>query len=260
MGTGYLTVERVSKTYRTAHGELVEAVHDISFTAEQGEFLAIVGPSGCGKSTLLRMIAGALSWDQGIITVNRREVRGEEGRGRPVKIGMVFQKPSLFAWQTVLGNVLAPIRLMGLPTKPYEARARQLLEMAGLRAFEHRYPAELSGGMQQRAAICRALIHDPDLLLMDEPFAALDAMTRDRLNMELLRLWEQSGKTVVFVTHNIQEAVFLADRVLVLSQRPARLLDDVRVGLPRPRTFAMRTEEAFGRLTLKIYEYFGVPA
>lgn len=258
MSPDYLVVEGVAKRYRTARGDVIEAIRSFSLTVRRGEFVSLVGPSGCGKSTLLKIIAGVIPSDEGRISVAGRPV-GSLGRdGAFAKIGMVFQRPSLFPWQTLLGNVLAPIRLMGRPTGPYEARARELLAMVGLEGFEQRYPHELSGGMQQRVAICRALIHDPDVLLMDEPFAALDAMTRDQLNLQLANIWEASRQTILFVTHNIQEAVFLADRVVVLGPRPSVVLDEVAIDLPRPRTIPMRTERRFGELTLRIYRHFGV--
>lgn len=257
MKSDYLVVDGIAKRYRTARGDVIEAVRRFSLTVRQGEFVALVGPSGCGKSTLLKIVAGVVPSDEGRISVAGRPVGAPGKGGEGAKIGMVFQKPSLFPWQTLLGNVLAPIRLMGQSVKPYEARARELLGMVGLEGFEHRYPHELSGGMQQRVSICRALIHDPDVLLMDEPFAALDAMTRDQLNIQLANIWETSRKTILFVTHNIQEAVFLADRVVVLGPRPSVILDEVDVHLPRPRTIPMRTEKSFGELTLRIYRHFG---
>ena len=258
MSPDYLVVDGVSKRYRTARGDVVEAIRSFSLTMGQGEFVSLVGPSGCGKSTLLKMIAGVIPTDAGEISIGGRPVRSSGLNANAVKIGMVFQRPSLFPWKTVLDNVLAPIRLMGQCTDPYEARGRELLAMVGLSGFEHRYPHELSGGMQQRASICRALVHDPDILLMDEPFAALDAMTRDQLNLQLASIWQASRKTILFVTHNIPEAVFLSDRVVVLGPRPSVVLDDVRIDLPRPRTIAMRTDARFGELTLRIYRHFGI--
>ena len=258
MNPDYLVVDGVSKHYRTARGDVIEAIQSFTLRVGQGEFVSLVGPSGCGKSTLLKIIAGVIPSDSGQISVGGRPVGSSGPRGESVKIGMVFQKPSLFPWKTLLDNVLAPIRLMGQPTGPYEARARELLAMVGLGGFEHRYPHELSGGMQQRASICRALIHDPDVLLMDEPFAALDAMTRDQLNLQLASIWQTSRKTILFVTHNIQEAVFLADRVVVLGPRPSVILEEVKIDLPRPRTIPMRTEQRFGELTLRIYRHFGI--
>lgn len=196
-------------------------------------------------------MAGLLPYDQGTVRIGQQVVKG------PIpSVGLVFQRPVLFRWMSVLGNVLAPVRLMGLRPRDYMERARSLLAMAGLAGFEEKYPHELSGGMQQRVSICRALVHDPAVLLMDEPFGALDAMTRDRMNLELLRIWEQSAKTIVFITHSIDEAVFLGDKVLVLGSRPSRILDEVRVDVPRPRTLATRTSPAFGRLVLHVHEYF----
>lgn len=256
MERSFLEIDSVSKRYTTARGGSVEALRDINLMARQGEFVALVGPSGCGKSTLLKMVAGLLTVDEGAIRLGGDPGQGAGETDRAVKVGMVFQRASLFSWLSVLDNVLAPIRLAGESVCPHVEHARDLLRLTGLEGFENRYPRELSGGMQQRASICRALVWDPELLLMDEPFAALDAFTRDKLNVELLRIWEASRKTVLFVTHNIAEAVFLADRVIVLGPRPGRILDDIRITLPRPRTAAVRASEEFGRLNLQVYGYF----
>ena len=238
-------------TYAAASGP-VEALRDISFDVAPGEFLAIVGPSGCGKSTLLRIVAGLRAVTGGRVEVGGRPVT------RPVaSVGMVFQAPVLLKWRRVIDNVLLPAELAGLSVAPHRARARDLLRLVGLSEFEDKLPGELSGGMQQRASLARALLLDPALLLMDEPFGALDAMTRDELNLELLRVWGESGggrKTVVFVTHSIPEAVFLADRVVVMTPRPGRVARIFEVTLPRPRTMASRALPEFGRLTLATHE------
>src|SRR5437879_1152486 len=208
-------------TYEAQSGP-VEALRDIPFAVGRGEFVALVGPSGCGKSTLLRIVAGLRPPTAGDVTVNGSPVT------RPIaQVGMVFQAPVLLKWRTVLDNVLLPAELAGLEAKRYRDRAHELLQLVGLGGFEAKLPRELSGGMQQRASLCRALLLDPPLLLMDEPFGALDAMTRDEMNLELLRVWGQGSgeerKTIVFVTHSIPEAVFLADRVIVMTSRPGRL-------------------------------------
>jgi NitT/TauT family transport system ATP-binding protein len=235
-------------------GAPVAALRDISVTVRPGEFLTIVGPSGCGKSTLLRFVAGLRPATAGTITVAGRTVT------QPIPdIGMVFQAPILLKWRSILENVLLPAELAGKDPGKLRPRAEQLLEMAGLGGFGAKLPRELSGGMQQRAALCRALLLDPPLLLMDEPFGALDAMTRDDMALELLRIWgekdvaREARKTVLFVTHSIPEAVFLSDRVIVMSARPGRIAADLRIDLPRPRTVELRATEAFGRLNLEIF-------
>lgn len=244
----YIEVAHVNKTYDTRRGSVV-ALDDISFFVRRGEFLAIVGPSGCGKSTLLRIIAGLRRATSGTVVVDGLPVT------RPVRVGMVFQTPALLRWRSTLDNVLLSPDLAGLPVKQYRQRAVELLELVGLDGFMDRTPSELSGGMQQRVALCRALVHDPELLLMDEPFGALDAMTRDEMNLELLRIWKAGGlrKTILFVTHSIPEAVFLADRVLVMTTRPGRVEEMVESVLPRPRTVSMRGSEAFGSQTIEIF-------
>jgi NitT/TauT family transport system ATP-binding protein len=239
-------------TYATASGP-VEALRDIDLTVGRGELVAIVGPSGCGKSTLLRIIAGLRSPSRGQVLVDGHPVV------RPIpSVGMVFQAPVLLKWRTIADNVLLPAELSRLDPRDYRDRAAQLLRLVGLAEFAQKLPRELSGGMQQRAALCRALLLDPPLLLMDEPFGALDAMTRDEMNLELLRVWGQGSgeerKTIVFVTHSIPEAVFLADRVMVMTSRPGRLGRVFDVPLPRPRTAASRARPDFGALTLAVHE------
>jgi NitT/TauT family transport system ATP-binding protein len=204
-----IAVERLGKSYATADGPVV-ALTDIDFTVADGEFVALLGPSGCGKSTLLKILAGLLPASSG-----EAQLHGGRIVGPRRDIGVVFQSPVLFPWRTVLGNVLLPADVQHLGRRTHEKIALDLLSIVGLQGFEHRYPWELSGGMQQRVAIVRALVHDPAMLLMDEPFGALDAMTREQMNLELQRIWLERRKTVVFVTHSIPEAVFLADRVFV---------------------------------------------
>jgi len=252
----FIALDRLGMTYEAQSGP-VEALRDITFGVGRGEFVALVGPSGCGKSTLLRIVAGLRSPTAGDVTVDGCPVT------RPIaQVGMVFQAPVLLKWRTVLDNVLLPAELAGLEAKRYRDRAHELLQLVGLGGFEAKLPRELSGGMQQRASLCRALLLDPPLLLMDEPFGALDAMTRDEMNLELLRVWgEGSGgtagsdrKTILFVTHSIPEAVFLADRVVVMSPRPGRVARICPATLPRPRTAQTRASADFGRLTLEIYD------
>jgi len=217
----------------------------------EGEFLAIVGPSGCGKSTLLKMVAGLLPASAGEI-----RVRGARVDGPQDSAGIVFQAPVLLAWRSVLDNVLLQIEMRRLPRDGYRAKAQALIDMVGLSGFEKKYPWQLSGGMQQRASICRALVHDPAVLLMDEPFGALDAMTREKMNLELQRIWAETRKTVLFITHSIPEAVFLADRVLVMTERPGSIAALYDIGLPRPRSLRMMGEPAFAALAQKIRAHF----
>ena len=220
----------LSKTYEGKNAEKVIAVKDISLDVEDREFITIVGPSGCGKSTLLNMIVGLLPITSGKILYNDELVVG------PRKdVGMVFQQPLLLPWRNILQNVLLPIEILRRSKPDYEEEALKLLELVGLSGFENKSPWELSGGMQQRASICRALVHDPTLIIMDEPFGALDAMTRDEMGIELLRIWQERQKTVLFVTHSIREAVLLADKVVVLSARPCIIQQIVKIDLPRPR-------------------------
>jgi NitT/TauT family transport system ATP-binding protein len=231
---GLVLLDGVSKTYGSG-ANAVPALLDVSLCVGAGEFISILGPSGCGKSTLLMMAAGLLPPSSGRITV-----RGSEVRGPRTDLGIVFQSPTLLDWRDALGNVLLQAEARHMPRQQATARARELLSRVGLEGFEHRRPRELSGGMRQRVAICRALLHDPELILMDEPFGALDALTRDQMSLDMQRLWQQGDKTVLFVTHSVQEAVFLSDRVIVMSPRPGRLVLDLPIDLPRPRRLQTR--------------------
>ncbi len=257
-GPERIAFDGVGMTYRAASGP-VEALREISFTVGQGQLVALVGPSGCGKSTLLRIVAGLRPASAGRVVVDGQPVTG------PLpSVGMVFQAPVLLRWRRLLDNVLLPADLAGRRRDAYLGRADDLLRMTGLVEFANKYPAELSGGMQQRAALCRALLLDPAILLMDEPFGALDAMTRDEMGLELLRVWGEGAgpaddrKTVLFVTHSIPEAVFLADRVVVMTPRPGRVARIFEVALPRPRTVALRASPEFGQLALEIYRALDV--
>ena len=246
-----IVLDGVGMTYPAASGS-VEALRDVGFEVGRGELVALVGPSGCGKSTLLRIIAGLRPPTRGAVSVAGRPVT------RPLPaVGMVFQAPVLLKWRRIVDNVLLAAELAGLDPARHRARAEALLSLVGLGEFGAKLPRELSGGMQQRVALCRALLLDPPLLLMDEPFGALDALTRDELNLELLRVWGEGSherKTIVFVTHSIPEAVFLADRVVVLTARPGRVAASIAVGLARPRTVASRASADFGALALRIHE------
>jgi len=246
-----IVVSDLEKTYTTKGRALVKALAGISLAIEPGEFVTIVGQSGCGKTTLLKILAGLLARSAGAVVL-----RGEPVNGPRRDIGIVFQDPVLLQWRTVLGNVMLPVEVLGLDRVAYRRRAMELIRLVGLETFEDKYPHELSGGMRQRVALARALVHDPSLLLMDEPFGALDAMTREFMNLELLRIWQEARKTVVFITHSIPEAVFLADRVVVMSARPGRITEVVRVDLPRPRDLDMMASDDFGVYTRKIRHLF----
>jgi NitT/TauT family transport system ATP-binding protein len=245
-----ILARNVSKTFESSRGNLL-ALDEVSFSIRPGEFVTLVGPSGCGKSTLLRCLCGLEKPSVGDVAID-----GQSLRGYPKKLGMVFQRDVLLDWRTVLANVLLPIEIRSGRPADFEPRARQLLVAYGLAGFEHRYPWELSGGMRQRVAICRAMIDDPTLLLMDEPFAALDAFTRDDLNLDLQRISEASHKTVVFVTHSIPEAVFLSDRVLVMAARPGRIVEEIDIEMPRPRELAIKDTPEFGRYSSRIRSVF----
>jgi NitT/TauT family transport system ATP-binding protein len=227
--------------YGGSSGDVL-ALDEVSFAIKPGEFVCLVGPSGCGKSTLLKILAGLLPRSDGTITRS-----GHELDGPGPDVGMVFQAPVLLPWRTVMENVLLPTEFRRLKADDYRQRAQDLLGLVGLADFQNRYPHELSGGMQQRASIVRALVQDPPILLMDEPFGALDAMTREQMNVELLRIWHHNRKTVVFVTHSIAESVFLADRVFVMTPRPGRIAEIIDIDLPRPRDLTVINTERFGR-------------
>ena len=253
MGEPFIHLAAVQKTYRTRGAPLL-AISEATFDVEAGELVSLVDPSGCGKTTLLKVLAGLHPVDSGEVRIGSPTQPFDPARD----IGMVFQQPLLLKWRRVIDNVLLPAEILGLPMAQSRARARDLLALVGLKGQEDRYPYELSGGMQQRAAIARALIHDPKLILMDEPFGALDALTREKMNLELLRIWEEAKKTIVFVTHGITEAVFLGTRVIVLTAGPARMADNFRVELAHPRSLEMKTSEAFGEYARRIYRLLGM--
>ncbi|SDR33564.1 NitT/TauT family transport system ATP-binding protein [Rhizobiales bacterium GAS191] len=241
-----IELRAVEKSYGS-----LRSLNPIDLTVKAGEFIVIVGPSGCGKSTLLKLIAGLLAPSAGEIVLEGKRVRGP-----PDDIGIVFQTPVLLAWRSVMSNIMLQIEMRGLRQAAYVERAKALIKTSGLEGFEDKYPWQLSGGMQQRAAICRALVHDPSLLLMDEPFGALDAMTREKMNAGLQRIWLETRKTVVLITHSIAEAVFLADRVVVMSQRPGSIEAVYDVGLPRPRPLSLMAKPEFTEITEKIRHHF----
>jgi NitT/TauT family transport system ATP-binding protein len=235
-----IRLQEVEKTYRTRRGDLVHALAETTLEIGDRELVTLVGPSGCGKSTLLKLVAGLVPPSRGQIRVREQPVTGPFP-----DVGFVFQQPVLLPWRSVLDNVLFSVEMLGLDLRQYRKPAGDLLELTGLAGFETKYPRELSGGMQQRVAICRALLPDPSLLLMDEPFGALDAMTREEMSLELLRIWEERRKTILIVTHSIPEAILLADRVVVMSPRPGRVARVLRVDLPRPRTMELEFDPRF---------------
>jgi NitT/TauT family transport system ATP-binding protein len=253
MGEPFIHLAGVKKVYRTRGAEFL-AVSEATFDVDAGELVSLVGPSGCGKTTLLKILAGLHSHEAGDVRIGTPEQPFDPSRD----IGMVFQQPLLLKWRRIIDNVLLPAEILGLPIAASRARARDLLTLVGLKGAEDKYPYELSGGMQQRAAIARALIHDPKLILMDEPFGALDALTREKMNLELLRIWREAQKTILFVTHGISEAVFLGTRVVVLTAGPARMADNFRVDLPHPRTLDIKTGEKFGEYSRRIYRLLGM--
>jgi NitT/TauT family transport system ATP-binding protein len=247
-----IAIAGLGKVYRTASGQEITALANVELDIANGEFVTVVGPSGCGKTTLLKILAGVMRRSSGTVMLNGVPIE------KPSReVGVVFQQPVLLPWRTVLSNMLLPVELQRRDRETHLDRARRYLALAGLAGFEDKYPHELSGGMQQRVGIGRALVHDPAVLLMDEPFGALDAMTRDAMNIELLRIWDESRKTVLLITHSIAEAVLLADRVVVMSPRPGRIVDIVPVELPRPRMLDMINSEAFGHYVRAIRRHFG---
>ena len=251
---GSIEFENVSKIFRTGLGTVaVEALRDVSMDVLPGQFVAFVGPSGCGKSTLLKLIGGLAEPSSGRITVDGHDVTAPRR-----DIGVMFQTPVLFPWRTVLENVLLPSEVFGLDRRIASEKARSILRLVGLEDRERAYPRELSGGMQQRAALSRVLVIDPPIILMDEPFGALDEFTRERMNLELLRIWEERGQTIIFVTHSIGEAVFLADRVVVMGTAPGRVLSVVDVPLPRPRSIDLMKSPEFAGTVFEVREYLGV--
>ncbi len=253
--TPLLRVSALDMRYRSRRSGMLHALDGISLEVAQGEFVSLVGPSGCGKTTLLKLMAGLQGGFEGGITLAGQPVT------RPsADVGIVFQEPTLLPWRTVLQNVMLPVELARQDLREHSPRALALMKTVGLAGFEHKYPKELSGGMRQRAGICRALVRDPRVLLMDEPFGALDAMTREFLNVELQRIWLGDGgtarKTIVFVTHSIPEAVFLSDRVVVMSPRPGRVAEIVPVDLPRPRQLADMADARAGHVLARIRRHF----
>lgn len=250
----FIHLENVQKIYGQGTAKEYMALSDVTLSIDEGELISIVGPSGCGKSTLLMIISGLTTHEGGMVQIGTDTNRFDPNRD----IGMVFQQALLLKWRTVLDNVLLPAELLGLPMKEARTRAMDLLDLVGLQGQENKYPKQLSGGQQQRVSIARALVHDPKLILMDEPFGALDALTREKMNLELLRIWEASGKTILFVTHGISEAVLLGSRIAVMTAGPARMAAAIDVELPYPRTLDMKTHEEFGKYARQVYGLLGM--
>jgi NitT/TauT family transport system ATP-binding protein len=245
-----IAFETLGKAFDTESG-LIIALQDINFSVGEGEFVALVGPSGCGKTTLLRIIAGLLKPTTGRVFINNSLVEGPQDA-----VGVVFQRPVLLAWRTALDNVLLPVEIKRKPTSEDRKRAMDSLKLVGLAGFENHYPQQLSGGMQQRVAISRAMIYDPEILLLDEPFGAVDAMTRETLNLEINRLWLNTRKTTVLITHSIAEAVFLATRVVVMGSRPGRVLEIIDIKLPQKRVIGLQGTPEFAALTNDVRRHF----
>lgn len=246
-----ISVQEIRKVFHSGL-KPISALEGVSFDVEEGSLVSIVGPSGCGKSTLLKIVSGLLPSTSGAALVGSRRVQA------PLEnVGMVFQSPVLLKWKNVIGNIMLPVDFARLDRVRHLERALALIRLVGLQGFEEMYPYQLSGGMQQRVSLCRALVTDPQILLMDEPFGALDALTRDELDLELLKIWEEKRKTVLFVTHNIQEAVFLSDYVVVMSARPGKVLEKISIDLERPRKMELMSSSRFGDYTLRIRALLG---
>jgi NitT/TauT family transport system ATP-binding protein len=249
-GPALIDVRSVSKIFR-AGDAVVHALRDVSFGIRNGEFVSLLGPSGCGKTTLMMILVGLSKADGGETHIDGKLITAPF-----TDLGIIFQNPELLDWRTALDNVLLQIEVRRLPLKQYLGRAKELLTRVGLGGFENKYPYELSGGMKQRVALCRALIHDPKILLMDEPFGALDALTRDQMNLDLQRLWLEHRKTAVLVTHSIDEAVFLSDRIIIMTPRPGQISEIMHVDLPRPRAIDLKNSREFNALTKQIMQKF----
>jgi NitT/TauT family transport system ATP-binding protein len=261
-GESLVSFNNVDKIYGgdSPTEESVTALQDIDLDIERGEFVSVVGPSGCGKTTLLHLAAGILESTNGAVEINGVSVQSKAHQRN--EVGLVFQHPVALQWRTVRKNVLLPVQILmenddiGGDMDEYRDRAEELIDLVGLEGFEDSYPNELSGGMQQRVTLTQSLIYNPSVLLMDEPFGSLDAMTKDELNLELLRIWDETEKTILFITHDLDEAVFLSDRVVVLSPRPGEVVDDIEIDLDRPRDEDVRGTERFVELSTEIRQHF----
>ncbi len=259
LGEGAILFDSVTKVYGEGD-DAVKACDEMSFSIDSGEFVSVVGPSGCGKSTLLKMASALLAPTDGRVYINGVDNQSTEYEKQ--EVGFVFQEPVLLDWKTVRQNILLPVKILKKNRKlekdfeHYEERTESLIKKVGLEGFGDSYPDELSGGMQQRVAICRGLVYNPSILMMDEPFGALDAFTRDKLNYELLKIWQETNKSIIFVTHNLEEAVFLSDRVLIMSPRPGSVVSTLDIDLPRPRNEDTWTSDRFRELHNDAYTYF----
>lgn len=253
--SGAIVCRALGKTYSTRTGSPVVAIEGIDLSVSAGEFITVVGPSGCGKSTLLRLLGGLARKTKGTM-----DLAGSPIDGPRRDVGIVFQSPTLLAWRTVFENIMLPIDVLNLARKEHAKRARQLIAMTGLQGFEDKYPSELSGGMQQRVAICRALIHSPKLLLMDEPFGALDALTREIMNDEMQRIWMETRQTILLITHSITEAIYLGERVVVMTPRPGRIAEIVTIDIQRPRTLDVTVTPHFGSYVSRIRQLLNARA
>jgi NitT/TauT family transport system ATP-binding protein len=256
-----ISFEGVDKIYNEdGAGETVTALRDVNLEVDDGEFVSVVGPSGCGKSTLLHLAAGILEPTNGSVEVDGVDVQSEQHTRS--EVGLVFQHPVALQWRNVKNNVLLPVQILknngevDESMEYYQDRAEELLDLVGLDGFGNSYPNELSGGMQQRVTITQSLIYDPSVLLMDEPFGSLDAMTKDELNLELLRIWRETEKTILFITHDLNEAVFLSDKVVVLSPRPGEIVDEIEIDLPRPRSDETRSTDEYVKLSTEVHKHF----
>ena len=251
--------EHVTKVFET-RSQLIVAVKDYSMEIQEGEFISVLGPSGCGKSTLIRMLDGIIDTTEGNIYIDGNKVNFA-GKKMPEevlrKMGFIFQQPNMLPWYTVRQNIALPLNVFGLKGPEWEKRVDDLIEMVGLKEYANAMPYEISGGMLQRAGVIRAMVHDPEILLMDEPYGALDEMTREQMNMELLDIWKKTGKTIIFITHNIEEAVLLSSRIYVMATNPGRLNEVVDIDIPRPRSLSMLTDPTFIEYKKKIESLIG---
>lgn len=247
----------VTKVFKTRSKDIV-AVQDVNMEVHTGDFVAILGPSGCGKSTIIRMINDIIQPSSGQMYIDGQEVVGKKtSRDLIKRMGFIFQQPNLFPWLTVRQNVSLPLKVFGLQGERWERHVEQLIEMSGLKGYEHAYPAEISGGMMQKVGVIRAMVHDPEILLMDEPFGALDEITREQMDLELLSIWEKTKKTIIFITHEVEEAVLLASKVYVMSTNPGRIVAEVDIDLPRPRTLELIEDERFITYELELTNMIG---
>ncbi|MER2192265.1 MAG: ABC transporter ATP-binding protein [Solibacillus sp.] len=247
-----IEVRNLNQQFKTTSGKTVIALENANLSIGNTEFVSILGPSGCGKSTIMQIMAGLLKQTSGEVLL-----KGKPMKGTSKDVGVVFQKPALFPWRPVVDNILLSAEVLGLDKQQSKVRAQELLEMIGLGEMGNLYPYELSGGMQQRVGIARALMHDPEILFMDEPFGALDALTRENMGLELLKIWEMKRKTVVFITHSVNEALFLADRIIVMSPRPGRIVEDFQVDLPRPRGLDVMSSPGFNEAAAYLRNLLG---